>query len=140
MDFFLDWIEKHRSRRTYSTRKTYCNRFGKFRVKGAKIGDLPTRKVRGSDLEAWLEHLEAEGHSAPTWRHAQTSIKHSLELGYQTPVTDALLAGYVPSMDDGRSWSRRLRHAAALSTLYGTSVSILSALAGAARVWPRRAD
>ena len=32
MDFFLDWIEKHRRQRTYSTRKTHCNRFGKFRV------------------------------------------------------------------------------------------------------------
>jgi len=76
MDLFLDWIEKYRSERTYSTRKTHCNRFGKFRVKAVKIGELPARKVRGSDLEAWLEHLEAEGHSAQTRRHAQTSIKH----------------------------------------------------------------
>ena len=76
MDFFLDWIEKHRSQRTYSSRKTHCTRFGKFRVKGMKIGDLPARKLQGSDLEAWLEHLEVEGHSAQTRRHAQTSIKH----------------------------------------------------------------
>src|SRR5260370_25061555 len=73
MVFFLDWIEKHRSDRTSSTRKTHCNRFGKFRVKGVKIGDLPARKVRASDLEAWLAHLEEEGHSAQTRRHAQTS-------------------------------------------------------------------
>ncbi len=26
--------------------------------------------------EAWLEHLQAEGHSDQTRRHAQTSIKH----------------------------------------------------------------
>ena len=39
MDFFLDWIEKHRSQRTYSTRKTHCTRFGKFGVKGMKITD-----------------------------------------------------------------------------------------------------
>lgn len=76
MDFFLDWIEKHRSDRTYSTRKTHCNRFGKFRVKGQKIGDLSARKVRVSDLEAWLAHLEGEGHAPQTRRHAQTSIKH----------------------------------------------------------------
>jgi hypothetical protein len=37
---------------------------------------VPARKVRASDLEAWLAHLEAEGHSAQTRRHAQTSIKH----------------------------------------------------------------
>ncbi len=76
MDVFLDWLEKHRSDRTYSTRKTHCNRFGKFRVKGQKLGDLPARKIRGSDLEAWLAHLEKEGHEAQTRRHAQTSIKH----------------------------------------------------------------
>jgi integrase len=76
MDLFLDWIEKHRSERTYCTRKTHCNRFGKFKIKGVKIGDLPARKVRGADLEAWLEHLETEGRSAQTRRHAQTSIKH----------------------------------------------------------------
>jgi integrase len=76
MDFFLDWIERHRSDRTYSTRRTHCNRFGKFKVKGAKIGDLSVRKVKATDLEAWLAHLEEEGHSAQTRRHAQTSIKH----------------------------------------------------------------
>jgi hypothetical protein len=27
MDLFLDWVEKHRGDRTYSTRKTYCSRF-----------------------------------------------------------------------------------------------------------------
>jgi integrase len=76
MDLFLDWIEKHRSERTYATRKSHCNRFGKFRVRGIKVGELPAAKVRGSDLEAWLEHLEVEGHSAQTRRHVQTSIKH----------------------------------------------------------------
>ena len=76
MDQFLDWIEKHRSDRTYSTRKTHCNRFGKFKVKGVKIGDLPARKVRASDLEAWVGQLEAKGHAPQTRRHAQTSIKH----------------------------------------------------------------
>jgi integrase len=76
MDLFLDWIEKHRSDRTYSTRKTHCNRFGKFKVNSIKIGDLPARKVRASDLEGWLAHLETEGHAPQTRRHAQTSIKH----------------------------------------------------------------
>jgi integrase len=76
MDLFLDWIEKHRSDRTSSTRKTHCNRFGKFKVKGEKIDDRPARKVRASDLEAWLSHLDEEGHAPQTRRHAQTSIKH----------------------------------------------------------------
>lgn len=77
MDLFLGWIEQHRSDRTYSTRKTHCNRFGKFKIKGVKVGDLPARKVRASDLEGWLDHLEAEGHEAQTRRHHETSIKHS---------------------------------------------------------------
>jgi integrase len=76
MDLFLEWIEKHRSDRTYSTRKTHCNRFGKFKIKEDKIGDRSARKVRASDLEAWLAHLDQEGHAPQTRRHAQTSIKH----------------------------------------------------------------
>ncbi len=73
MDLFLDWIEKPRSDRTYSTRKTHCNRFGKLKVKGEKIGDRPACKVRASDMEAWLAALEAQGHAPQTRRHAQTS-------------------------------------------------------------------
>ncbi len=76
MDVFLDWVQKHRSDRTYSTRKTNCNRFGKFRVKGAKIGDLPACKVCASDLEAWLGRLDAKGRAPQTRRHSETSIKH----------------------------------------------------------------
>src|SRR5947199_10812616 len=38
MDVFLDWVQGHRSDRTYGTRKTHCNRFGKFKVKDAKVG------------------------------------------------------------------------------------------------------
>lgn len=76
MDLFLEWVKTHRSERTYATRKSHCNRFGKFRVRSIKIGDVPAAKVRGSDLEAWLEHLKADGYSAQTRRHTQTSIKH----------------------------------------------------------------
>ena len=76
MDLFLDWLQLHRSERTYSTRKTYCNKFGKFTVRGTKVGDLPARKVRGSDLEAWIATLVAKGNKEQTLRHAQTSIKH----------------------------------------------------------------
>lgn len=76
MDLFLEWIKTHRSDRTYSTRKTHCDRFGNFKIKETKIGERPARKVRASDLEAWLAHLCKEGHAAQTRRHAQTSIKH----------------------------------------------------------------
>jgi integrase len=77
MDLFLDWVQAHRSDRSYSTRRTHCSRFGAFTVGGKKMADLPADKVRGSDLEAWLAHLAEKGHSAQTRRHAQTSIKHA---------------------------------------------------------------
>lgn len=76
MELFVDWLQKHRSDRTYSARRTHCNRFGNFRVRGVKISELSASQVRGSDLESWLAYLEGEGQSAQTRRHAQTSIKH----------------------------------------------------------------
>jgi integrase len=79
MDLFLDWVQQHRSRDTYQTRRTYCSRFGAFQVGSSKtrIADLPANKVKGDDLAEWLNHLEAkEGLSAQTRRHAETSIKH----------------------------------------------------------------
>jgi hypothetical protein len=77
MDLFLEWIEKNRSKDTYETRRTYCNRFGSFQVGTAKtcLADLPANKITGDDLVAWLAHLGKEsGLSAQTVRHAETSI------------------------------------------------------------------
>lgn len=78
MDLFLDWVEKHRSHRTYSTRKTYCSRFGSFRVGTSlmKVADLPADKIKGADLEAWLARMGEEGLGPQTRLHAETSVKH----------------------------------------------------------------
>ena len=59
---FLDWIGKKRSKQTFTTRKVNCTRFAAFEVGHHKtrIADLPANKVRGQDLEAWLDHLEVE--------------------------------------------------------------------------------
>ncbi len=79
MESFLEWVNKHRSQRTYSTRKTYCDRFTSFRVGTHKtlIDDLPAHRVKGADLEAWLHHLEVElGLGVQTRVHAETSIRH----------------------------------------------------------------
>src|SRR5262245_34490366 len=60
IDLFLGWIEKHRSQKTYSSRRTYCSRFASFRVggKGGKrIADLPANRIKSSDMDAWLDHL-----------------------------------------------------------------------------------
>jgi integrase len=78
MDLFLDWVQKHRDETTYSTRSTYCSRFGSFRVgsRKARIVELPADKVRGEDLEAWLASLKEEGLGAQTRLHAETSVRH----------------------------------------------------------------
>lgn len=80
MDLFLAWIEKHRSRATYLSRRTHCSRFADFKIGNPKtrIAELPANKVKGADLDAWLTHLEeGRGLSAQTRRHAETSVKHA---------------------------------------------------------------
>lgn len=37
MDLFLDWVEKNRSERTCSTRKTYCSRFAALALVQNKV-------------------------------------------------------------------------------------------------------
>ena len=77
---FLAWIEKNRSKDTYESRRTHCNRFLNFRVGSQKtrIGDLPANKVKSADLEAWLEHLDKSlGLGAQTRRRSE---EHTSEL------------------------------------------------------------
>jgi integrase len=77
MDLFLDYVQSHRSKQTYATRKNYCSRFGAFRVGTTKVrvADLPADKVRGKDLEDWLDQLEEQGLKAQTRLHAETSVR-----------------------------------------------------------------
>lgn len=79
VELFLLWIEKNRSRDTFESRRTHCNRFLNFRVGSHKtrIADLPANKVKGADLEEWLEHLKQSlSLGDQTRRHAETSVKH----------------------------------------------------------------
>jgi integrase len=78
VELFLVWIEKNRSKDTYESRRTHCNRFINFRVGTQKnrIADFPANKVKSADLEAWLESLKEDGLGEQTRRHAETSIKH----------------------------------------------------------------
>jgi integrase len=76
IDLFLDWLQKNRSGRTYSSRRTYCSRFASFRVGGKQIEGLPSNRIKSSDMEAWLDHLASQGLDPQTRRHAQTSVKH----------------------------------------------------------------
>jgi hypothetical protein len=75
IELLLDWLQKNRSERTYSTRRTYCSRFASFRAAGKQIADLPANHIRSSDMEAWLDHLAGQRLDPQTRRHAQTSVK-----------------------------------------------------------------
>lgn len=93
IDQFLEWIQVHRSDRTYDRRKRDLNRFGNFRVAGGQqIGNLPANKVKGSDLESWLKHLKAELKlAAQSLRHCDTSIRHCWSWATKYPSPTPLL-------------------------------------------------
>lgn len=76
MDKFLEWVEAHRSKQTYTTRTIYCSRFGDFIMAGKRIADLPANKVKSADLEAFLKKLMDDGLNAQTRLHAETSVRH----------------------------------------------------------------
>jgi len=76
MDLFLDWIEKNRSRQTYMTRLTYCSRFGGLNAGKGHMRETPAAKIRGADLEAFLEKLKSDGLDPQTRLHAETSVRH----------------------------------------------------------------
>ena len=77
MDLFLDWISRNRSKDTYETRRTACSRFRAFKVGQQMMRDLPANKIKSSDLESFIEHLEKDlGLGPQTRRHYETSIKH----------------------------------------------------------------
>jgi integrase len=85
IDLFLEWVEKHRSHATYTTRLIYCSRFGDLKVRNVKIADLPADKVRASDLEGFLERMEGEGLGPQTRLHAETSVRHCWNWGARHP-------------------------------------------------------
>src|SRR5262249_11765776 len=76
MDLFLDWIAKNRSTQTYTTRLTYCSRFGALNAGKGHIRDIPATKIRGADLEAFLEKLKSEVLDPQARLHAETSVRH----------------------------------------------------------------
>ena len=97
LDLFLDWIEKHRSHATYTTRRIYCSRFVNFKVGDTQIGRLPANKVTASDLEAFLGQMGKDGFDPQTLLHAETSIRHCWNWGTKHPSpTPYLPASFRP--------------------------------------------
>lgn len=97
MDLFLDWIEKNRSRQTYTTRLTYCSRFGGLNAGRGPIREIPAAQIRGADLEAFLEKLKSDGLDPQTRLHAETSVRHCWNWATKYPSpTPHLPATYRP--------------------------------------------
>src|SRR5262249_21142248 len=69
LELFLEWVGKHRSHSTWTTRRIYCERFVNFKVGNARIGRLPANKVTASDLDAFLESMKKEGYDPQTCLH-----------------------------------------------------------------------
>jgi len=85
MELFLEWIQDHRSERTFDQRRRDCERFANFKVGNVKVADIPATKIEGQHLEAWLKYCQDLGESPQTVLHRQTSIKHCWNWGSKHP-------------------------------------------------------
>jgi len=104
LDLFLDWIRKHRSHSTWTTRRIYCVRFVDFKIGNVKIARLPANKVTASDLEAFLDRMEEDGFDSQTRLHAETSIRQCWNWATKhPPPTPYLPASYRPFASVGRT-------------------------------------
>lgn len=106
---FLAWVKANRSEAQYDRRRRDCSRFGRFRVGGRRIADMPTQEVTGEMLENWRENLKAKkpkladgeevaeedrdklGLDAQSLLHAEVSIRHAFNWGCTHPGTESYL-------------------------------------------------
>jgi len=90
VDLFLDWVEAHRSPRTYDERKRHLQRFIDHRRTDRVVGEVPALKVEGVDLSSFLADARERYKLDPftTDKHA-TSVKAAFNWGcrHPSPVT-----------------------------------------------------
>jgi site-specific recombinase XerD len=92
VELFLEWVQQHRSKQSYATRRIYCSKFTSLKIRGgAHLEDVPASKVTSSDLEAFLAHLGNAGLSDQTIRHAETSVRHCWNWGTKHPSPTSYL-------------------------------------------------
>jgi len=97
-DLFLDWIQSHRSDRTFDERKRHLQRFVNFARNGRLIGEIPALEMQSADLSAFLADAQDRYKldAFTTDKHA-TSIKAAFYWGarHPSPVTH-LAPGFRP--------------------------------------------
>ena len=86
VDLFLDWVEAHRSDRTYDERKRHLQRFIDFRRGDRLVGEIPAAETQAADLAAFLadakERYELDAFT--TDKHA-VSVKAAFHWGTKHP-------------------------------------------------------
>jgi integrase len=86
VDLFLDWVEAHRSARTYGERKHHLQRFIDFTRGDRLVGDTPAIEAQALDLSAFLAHVKEKYKLDPFTvdKHA-TSVKACFNWGSRHP-------------------------------------------------------
>jgi len=104
-DAFLEWVEKHRSRATYSTRKRECSSFARFVYDARRLADIPAHEVTSDMLVKWREVLKAKPSAEEPLEndrerrdlkkqsliHAETSIRHAFNWACKYPSPESHL-------------------------------------------------
>jgi integrase len=89
---FLDWVEAHRSPRTYDERKRHLDRFCNFRCGMDLIADREAQSLQARDLQVFLAHVRAAHNldEFTTDKHA-TSVKAAFHWATKHPSPTPLL-------------------------------------------------
>ncbi len=98
-DMFLDWLQTHRSDRTYDERRRHLTRFSSFHVGTQQVANIPATSIQASDLTAFLDHL-AKGAKIKEFtrdKHA-TSIKAVFNWGSKHPSPTVEIASSIMAL------------------------------------------
>lgn len=77
---FLDWVELHRSERTYEDYRDWLNQWVKLQ------GDQRARDIRSIDLEDWKTELASRDLSPSTLNHAIVAVKRCWSWGTENEL------------------------------------------------------
>jgi len=97
-EFFLEWVEKCRSPRTYDERRRHLKLFCKHRIGTQQLAALPAASITAADLQSFLDSLQQvtkdeEERGEFTIDKYATSIKAAFNWGVKHPSP----VSYLPS-------------------------------------------
>lgn len=98
IDLFLDWVQAHRSYRTYDERRHHLQRFVDFARAGRLLGHVPATEMQSADLVAFLADARERYKLDPFTvdKHA-TSVKAAFNWATRHPSpTPYLSPGFRP--------------------------------------------